>query len=114
VRELAVPVVPTVRAVRAGAVRAVLATTSMWQRGGCNNVAVTSTWLGAAAGTPKRHPHGNQPALTPQEPHPRHIVPVAMPEQLTAPGWWTGQVWLEKVMRLLQQPGPGILNRVRA
>ena len=49
-RKLAVPVVPMVRAVRAGAVRAVLATTSMWQRGGCNNVAVTSTWLGAVAG----------------------------------------------------------------
>ena len=29
-------------------------------------------------------------------------------------GWRTGQVWLEKVMRLVEQPGPGILNRVRA
>ena len=48
--EQAVPVVPVVQAARAGAVRAVLVTTSMWQRGGYNNVAVTSTWLGAAPG----------------------------------------------------------------
>ena len=34
VREQAVPVVCAVQAVRAGAVRAVLAATSMWQRGG--------------------------------------------------------------------------------
>ena len=38
------------RVVRAGAVRAVLVTTWMWQRGGCNHVVVTSTWFGAAAG----------------------------------------------------------------
>jgi hypothetical protein len=49
-----VPVVRVVQAERAGAVRAALVTTSLWQRGGCNsgcnNVAVTSTWFGAAAG----------------------------------------------------------------
>ena len=42
--------VPAVRVVRTGALRAALVTTSLWQRGGCNNVAVTSTWLGAATG----------------------------------------------------------------
>jgi hypothetical protein len=34
VREQAVPVVPVVQTTRAGAVRAALVTTSMWQRGG--------------------------------------------------------------------------------
>jgi len=47
VREQAVPVVRVVQAARP--VRPVrrgraLVTTSMWQRGGCSNVAATSTW----------------------------------------------------------------------
>jgi len=49
VRERAVPVVRVVQAVRSGAVRAALVTTSLWQRGGCNDIVVTSTSLGAAA-----------------------------------------------------------------
>jgi len=47
VRERAVPVVRVVRVVQAARpVRCgrVLVTTSLWQRGGCSNVAVTSTW----------------------------------------------------------------------
>src|SRR5690242_18313711 len=43
--------VPRGQAARAGAVRAALATTSMWQRGGCNHLAATSTWFGPEAGT---------------------------------------------------------------
>ena len=54
VRERAVPVVRAVRAVRAGAVRAVLVTTLMWQRGGWdapeNNLEVS-----AAAARIMRH-----------------------------------------------------------
>jgi len=42
--------VPVVRVVPIRAVCGPLVTTSMWQRGGCSNVAATSTWLGAAAG----------------------------------------------------------------
>src|SRR5690242_10593231 len=46
-----------------------LVTTSMWQRGGCNNVAATSTWSGAVAGAvalarspPSRGAAGRAPA----------------------------------------------------
>jgi len=44
-----VPVLPVVRMVRAGTAWAAPVTTSLWQRGGCDHVAATSTWLGAKA-----------------------------------------------------------------
>jgi hypothetical protein len=50
-----VPVVRVVQAARAGAVRAALVTTSMWQRGGCKDAPENNLEVSVAAARIMRH-----------------------------------------------------------
>jgi hypothetical protein len=62
VREQVVPVVhvvSVVQAARAGAVRAALVTTSLWQRGGCKDAPENNLELPVAAARTTRHCFNN-------------------------------------------------------